>query len=227
MRQWPRTSASKRPALARSGGRLVPPAITSARTSPVFFVMPWRAPCNTWARPITVAHQHGTGLQEALLDATGSEIERFRSGALLTGHRSAGKNGLNSCQKLGLMVFDHPHRVAPRRHNLVGHLAWRAQGIPGDHPSVVSSLPLHNSVLAEVRGERLREPSRESKRFMAPLAASCQPLRRKLNSPGLRGITSNPATFHKAVVGSSAYDAQIKRLVDEGETSPRSTNGSR
>jgi transaldolase/glucose-6-phosphate isomerase len=33
---------------------------------------------------------------------------------------------------------------------------------------------------------------------------------------GLRGITSNPATFHQAIVGSSAYDDQIRQLVDEG-----------
>ena len=33
---------------------------------------------------------------------------------------------------------------------------------------------------------------------------------------GLRGVTSNPAIFHKAIVGSSAYDTQIRQLVGEG-----------
>jgi transaldolase len=33
---------------------------------------------------------------------------------------------------------------------------------------------------------------------------------------GLLGVTSNPATFHKAIVGSTAYDPQIKQLAGEG-----------
>src|SRR6266849_6301974 len=41
-------------------------------------------------------------------------------------------------------------------------------------------------------------------------------LHQRVTEQGLRGVTSNPATFHKAIVGSSAYDAQIKQLVDEG-----------
>src|SRR5919199_5494152 len=39
-------------------------------------------------------------------------------------------------------------------------------------------------------------------------------LRRRVTEEGLRGITSNPATFHKAITGSRAYDAQIKQLAN-------------
>jgi transaldolase len=41
-------------------------------------------------------------------------------------------------------------------------------------------------------------------------------LSRRVTEEGLRGITSNPATFHKAITGSRAYDAQIKQLAGEG-----------
>jgi transaldolase len=41
-------------------------------------------------------------------------------------------------------------------------------------------------------------------------------LHKRVTEEGLRGITSNPATFHKAIVESRAYDAQIRRLADEG-----------
>jgi transaldolase len=41
-------------------------------------------------------------------------------------------------------------------------------------------------------------------------------LHMRVTEQGLRGVTSNPATFHKAIVGSAAYDAQIKQLVGEG-----------
>ena len=41
-------------------------------------------------------------------------------------------------------------------------------------------------------------------------------LHMRVTEQGLRGVTSNPATFHKAIVGSVAYDAQIKQLVGEG-----------
>jgi len=41
-------------------------------------------------------------------------------------------------------------------------------------------------------------------------------LHKRVTEEGLRGITSNPATFHKAIVESQAYDAQIRHLVDEG-----------
>src|SRR5215510_6493375 len=37
----------------------------------------------------------------------------------------------------------------------------------------------------------------------------------RITEQGLRGITSNPAIFHKAIVGSREYDAQIRRLVHE------------
>src|SRR5262249_10017971 len=40
---------------------------------------------------------------------------------------------------------------------------------------------------------------------------------KRVTEQGLRGITSNPATFHKAIVGSQAYDAQLQQLVDEGK----------
>ncbi|MBW2309042.1 MAG: bifunctional transaldolase/phosoglucose isomerase [Deltaproteobacteria bacterium] len=41
-------------------------------------------------------------------------------------------------------------------------------------------------------------------------------LKRRVNEEGLRGVTSNPAIFHKAISGSPDYDAQIKELVAEG-----------
>jgi transaldolase len=41
-------------------------------------------------------------------------------------------------------------------------------------------------------------------------------LHQRVTEQGLRGITSNPATFHQAIVGSSAYDTQIRQLIDEG-----------
>jgi hypothetical protein len=37
---------------------------------------------------------------------------------------------------------------------------------------------------------------------------------------GLRGVTSNPAIFHKAIPGSNEYDAQIQQLVHEGLAIP-------
>jgi len=40
---------------------------------------------------------------------------------------------------------------------------------------------------------------------------------KRVTEQGLRGITSNPATFHKAIMGSQAYDAQLQQLVDEGK----------
>jgi transaldolase len=42
-------------------------------------------------------------------------------------------------------------------------------------------------------------------------------LHQRVTEQGLRGITSNPAIFHKAIVGSREYDAQIRRLVHEGK----------
>src|SRR4030095_10167582 len=40
-------------------------------------------------------------------------------------------------------------------------------------------------------------------------------LHTRVTEQGLRGVTSNPAIFHKAIVGSSPYDTQIKQLVVE------------
>ena len=42
---------------------------------------------------------------------------------------------------------------------------------------------------------------------------------RELIRAGLRGQTSNPTIFHKAVSGSSVYDRQIRELAAEGRTS--------
>jgi transketolase len=41
-------------------------------------------------------------------------------------------------------------------------------------------------------------------------------LERRVSERGLRGVTSNPAIFQKAIAGSSEYDGQIERLVEEG-----------
>ena len=41
-------------------------------------------------------------------------------------------------------------------------------------------------------------------------------LQERVARQGLRGITSNPTTFHKAIVGGQAYDAQIAQLVEAG-----------
>jgi transaldolase/glucose-6-phosphate isomerase len=38
----------------------------------------------------------------------------------------------------------------------------------------------------------------------------------RVTEHGLRGVTSNPAIFHKAIAGSNEYDAQIQQLVHEG-----------
>jgi len=40
----------------------------------------------------------------------------------------------------------------------------------------------------------------------------------KLVAKGLRGITSNPTIFEKAIAGSTDYDEDLKRLADEGKT---------
>jgi transaldolase len=42
-------------------------------------------------------------------------------------------------------------------------------------------------------------------------------LSKLVTEQGLRGITSNPATFHKAIVGSREYEAQIRQLVAAGQ----------
>jgi transaldolase len=41
-------------------------------------------------------------------------------------------------------------------------------------------------------------------------------LNTRVTEHGLRGVTSNPAIFHKAIAGSNEYDAQIQQLVHEG-----------
>jgi transaldolase len=45
-------------------------------------------------------------------------------------------------------------------------------------------------------------------------------LEKRVLHQGLRGITANSATFHKAITGSNAYDAQIKALAREGFSAP-------
>ncbi len=41
-------------------------------------------------------------------------------------------------------------------------------------------------------------------------------LERRVREEGLRGVTSNPAIFHKAITGSPDYDARIRQLFDAG-----------
>jgi len=41
-------------------------------------------------------------------------------------------------------------------------------------------------------------------------------LKRCVTEQGLRGVTSNPAIFDKAISGSENYDTQIQSLVREG-----------
>jgi len=42
-------------------------------------------------------------------------------------------------------------------------------------------------------------------------------LQQRVTEQGLRGITSNPSTFHKAISDSQDYDTQIERLVHDGD----------
>ena len=42
-------------------------------------------------------------------------------------------------------------------------------------------------------------------------------LKKRVTEQGLRGITSNPSIFNKAITNSSDYDAQITQLVNEGK----------
>ena len=42
-------------------------------------------------------------------------------------------------------------------------------------------------------------------------------LERRVRDEGLRGVTSNPAIFHKAIAGSEDYDSQIRELVAAGK----------
>ena len=43
-------------------------------------------------------------------------------------------------------------------------------------------------------------------------------LRRLIRDDGLRGMTSNPTIFEKALAGSAAYDADIRRLSEQGRS---------
>jgi transaldolase len=43
-------------------------------------------------------------------------------------------------------------------------------------------------------------------------------LRRLIRDEGLRGMTSNPTIFEKAIAGSAAYDADIRRLSEQGRS---------
>ena len=45
-------------------------------------------------------------------------------------------------------------------------------------------------------------------------------LRRRVEEEGLRGVTSNPAIFHKAISAGDAYDEEIEALVSRGATVP-------
>lgn len=40
-------------------------------------------------------------------------------------------------------------------------------------------------------------------------------LKRMVDEEGLRGVTSNPSIFHKSIKSTSAYDAELKRLIKE------------
>lgn len=42
-------------------------------------------------------------------------------------------------------------------------------------------------------------------------------LKRRVSEDGLRGVTSNPAIFHKAIAGSADYDPQIRELTAAGK----------
>ena len=43
-------------------------------------------------------------------------------------------------------------------------------------------------------------------------------LRRLIRDDGLRGMTSNPTIFEKAIAGSASYDADIRRLSEQGRS---------
>jgi transaldolase len=45
-------------------------------------------------------------------------------------------------------------------------------------------------------------------------------LKRRVTEEGLRGITSNPTTFHAAITGSTDYDEQIEELIRADATTP-------
>src|ERR1700760_734569 len=43
-------------------------------------------------------------------------------------------------------------------------------------------------------------------------------LKKLIDEEGIRGVTSNPAIFEKAITSSSDYDEQIASLADSGKT---------
>ena len=43
-------------------------------------------------------------------------------------------------------------------------------------------------------------------------------LAQKISEDDLRGVTSNPAIFEKAIVGSTDYDTAMRQLIDAGKT---------
>src|ERR1700742_5175529 len=43
-------------------------------------------------------------------------------------------------------------------------------------------------------------------------------LARMVVQESLRGVTSNPAIFEKSILGSADYDADLKRLADDGKS---------
>src|SRR5208282_5592500 len=44
-------------------------------------------------------------------------------------------------------------------------------------------------------------------------------LKKRVSQQGLRGITSNPSIFNKAISEGDSYDAQITKLVKQGKNS--------
>ena len=46
-------------------------------------------------------------------------------------------------------------------------------------------------------------------------------LKRRVDEQGLRGITSNPSIFNKAISKGQDYDGQISGLVKEGKNPPQ------
>ena len=45
---------------------------------------------------------------------------------------------------------------------------------------------------------------------------TCGELERLMREDSLRGVTSNPAIFEKAIIGSTDYDEQLKELAEQG-----------
>ena len=114
MRQWPRTSVSKRAASARSDARRVTPSHLCSDCSRL---VAEDVPCQMnhvhQARPVTVAHQDVAGAEPSLRDAAMPIIDRLR-------HRPASptmggntKTVAMSSPSLGLVGFDHQHKSPP------------------------------------------------------------------------------------------------------------------